>query len=460
MYVIERFFNRYQISALDGTALMGSIDVFRGLLEHGVDVNDQDQYGGTSLHRAVSHGREDRITELLDLLLYAGAYTASPTTDEGSMRLHLATERLDSGDATALLLGCGAKMNAWNKKGYTPFHCVAMSGNLASTRAFLAVGADLTCRAYHEFKETPLDTAPRLGRVEIVREFVRHGVCLNALDYDSGCIALHHAMFSEEADVAEILVQAGASITAKIFSTYTPLHFAVERLYPAIIHVLLRNGAHVRGLQGDEDNRRRQTLLHMAVRWGSVEVVNVLLRLGVDESELNSNGKTASQIIGNNAIRTYLSDPTRSRQAVANLHSQVNLPVNARRMRELLASAPADWTWRRRGILLLSLAHKRAVRKRTERVARTAKGKEALAEGSGDVSDDRGDNLGVLTTAVAAGRRKGETSPTKIGITRARFRFDPGGGRGSGGGGSNDSSGDDFTGVVEKGFLRTLVRFL
>ncbi|CAM9361966.1 unnamed protein product, partial [Laminaria digitata] len=309
-------YGRDEISVLGAAALMGHLEIMRALIEHGVDVNGVSSSGETALYRAVIYGRPDLLVDVIALLLSAGAYIDARTT-----------------------------------QGSTPLYSAAEYGLLAATRALLAAGADATLRANGAFKEAPLDVAARLGRVEVVRELVRHGVDLDASPRLSGFTALYHAVFSNQAGVVETLVEAGASVTVQAFRCDTLTHFAATHLSPQITLALLRHGAPVQALQGDGVGPCNEQPLHVAARKGGMEgaaeVVDLLLRWGADESELNRGGKTAVQVVGDTA--------------------------DADRVRELLANAPADRAWRRRGLLLLCLARNRSMRIST-RVAREGKG--------------------------------------------------------------------------------------
>ena len=91
---------------------------------------------------------------------------------------------------------------------------------------------------------------------------------------------------------------------------------------------LLEHGADVNAQDEDQD-----TPLHVAVynagEQGAAEVIDSILRSGADETILNGEGKTAMDVAGD----------------------------EFERVRELLANAPADRTWRRRGYLVLCRAH-------------------------------------------------------------------------------------------------------
>lgn len=73
---------------------------------------------------------------------------------------------------------------------------------------------------------------------------------------------------------------------------------------------------------------------------GTSEAVDILLRRGADETAVDNDHRTPAYLIG-------------SRLGEA----QGSLAEDFERVRELLANAPADRAWRRRGFLVLCRAH-------------------------------------------------------------------------------------------------------
>lgn len=106
----------------------------------------------------------------------------------------------------------------------------------------------------------------------------------------------------------DALVEAGASVTPDTLNLRpTPLFCAVHYLALESMRVLLRRGAFVGGgaSPGGETDRYCGYLLHLAagrVGWrkGASEAVDLLLRWGADELELDVNGKTAAGVVGAN----------------------------------------------------------------------------------------------------------------------------------------------------------------
>lgn len=361
-------------SVLDLAAMRGFLDIMRLLLEHGVDANSARSNGQTTLHAAVCHGRAD----IIDLLISAGA-DVNALTLEGLSPLHFAAGLTRSGDAAAILLRRGADKDALTVVGITPLHVAAQVGNLNATRALLAAGADETLRA-HDHMFAPLDAAAQYGQVEAIRVLARHGVDLDATPDTIGFTALHSAAQRDDAVVVAALVEAGASVAPQLFEKgITPLHSAAEALALEAMAALLQRGAPVLALPVQEEEEgsqeedtgvairtRNESPLHIAARQGgkerAAEAVDLLLKWGADESELDNDGKTAAEVVG------------------ADVSEEWSLAADADRVLELLARAPANRAWRRHGLLLMCLARER--RRRGQKSG--GKGKEGLPAKAGD----------------------------------------------------------------------------
>ncbi|CAM9863379.1 unnamed protein product, partial [Laminaria digitata] len=364
------------ITALEAATLLQHLGVVRALVEHGVEVNGIGVGGRTALQNAVM--LNDRVdVDLVDLLLSAGA-DIDARAAEGITALHMATNQ--PGDITAVLLQRGAAKHALDPEGRSPLHLAAEYGNLAATRALLAAGADTNIRYGGIFCEmSPLDVAARCGQIEVIREFARHGVDMNAARSASvGSGSLHEAASANQAGAVDALIEAGADIDAQTspWVGSTPLHSAVSGSALEAMLALLRHGARVLAVPprapwgGDGTGTRNLSPLHLAARKsgmdGAAEMVDLLLRWGADETELDGEGLTAAQQIDYYYRMLYVRNPPpagqmfwfRGPKAVAGMD----------RVRNLLANAPADRAWRRRrGLLLLCLARSNRIETRRRR---------------------------------------------------------------------------------------------
>ncbi len=126
--------------------------------------------------------------------------------------------------------------------------------------------------------ESPTADAAMRGDLQALERLVRDGADLDAAQGD-GMTALHWAAELGRADMAELLVGAGANVDVTTrLGAYTPLHIAARGGDAGVVRVLLEAGA---------DPSARTTTggaqpLHFAAGTASSETVELLIRHGAD----------------------------------------------------------------------------------------------------------------------------------------------------------------------------------
>ncbi len=164
--------------------------------------------------------------------------------------------------------GAGRRLGAW----------AAAVLLVAGLTAHLAAASD-----------APLTAAVRRGDAVTVRSLLRGGADVNAAQGD-GTTALHWAAMSGHADLAAMLVQAGAHVGATTrLGAYTPLHLAARSGSAAVVAALVSAGAHVSAV-----TTSGTTPLMMAAGSGVAGAVTPLLEAGADVNAVESaKGQTA-----------------------------------------------------------------------------------------------------------------------------------------------------------------------
>lgn len=146
---------RRRAGALVVHAVMnGAREQVETLLGMGININGQDLYGNTPLHRAAENG---------DL------------------------------DLCRLLLAKGADINARTERGNTPLHKTVVSGHAEVVKLLVERGADVNAR--NEINVTPLHMAAARNQGEFVGLFLRKGAKIslrNANDETAGQVALRY----------------------------------------------------------------------------------------------------------------------------------------------------------------------------------------------------------------------------------------------------------------------------
>ncbi|CAM9878530.1 unnamed protein product [Ectocarpus fasciculatus] len=297
----------------------------------------RDWIGVSPLHLAAEAGHHGVVGSLL----LKGA-DVNARSDLQETPLHLAASKGHTLCMSELLLG-GADKDVVDYEGETPLFRVAGNNHLEAVEKLLAAGANSGIRTNYDY--SPLDNAANRGHATIVKAFLdEDSSAVHATDY-RGWTALHYCVFEPDGpvhdndDAVRVLLKAGADANSKTNSSdgcYTPLHVAANHRLESIgtIRALLEGGANVNWRKRNEG-----TPLHTACRRSSVAGVEILLRWGADEKLTDDGGNTPTDVIGASS---------------ENGNNDEEIEVDNQRIRQMLARAPADRSWRRRGWLVLS----------------------------------------------------------------------------------------------------------
>ena len=136
------------------------------LLEHGADMNLENEHGRTPLYEAYS----GRHLEVMRLLLSSGA-AADIQFDDFGLLTHDASYMGES-EAIRLLLQHNANINARSYQNYTPLHWASSVGHANVVQVLLDHGADIN--ALSDFG-TPLFRASVEGHLEVTRLLLGSG---------------------------------------------------------------------------------------------------------------------------------------------------------------------------------------------------------------------------------------------------------------------------------------------
>ncbi|CAM9782579.1 unnamed protein product [Ectocarpus sp. 12 AP-2014] len=242
-----------------------------------------------------------------------------------------------------LLMG-GADKDVDDVKGETPLFKAAANNHLGAIQELLAAGANQGILTMNY--RSPLQAAASRGNAAMLKAFLdKDSRDVDATD-NRGWTALHYAAYvdrpvHDNGDAVRALLEAGADVNVKTDAhasddMFTPLHVAVSCPMSSIctMHALLEGWADV-NVRDDCS----QTPLHVACMWGNVSAVELLLRWGADEMLKNNRADTPADVIG------VWGDED---------HNNDEMEADNQRIRRVLARAPADRSWRRRGWLVLS----------------------------------------------------------------------------------------------------------
>jgi ankyrin repeat protein len=133
------------------------------------------------------------------------------------------------------------------------------------------------------------------GQYSIVRRLLEKGDTKIDQPDENGQPPLHTAIQEERLDIAELLVEFGATIESVGYHGWHPLHVAASIGSVPLVNMCLHHGAsvHARTLT-------KQTPLHKACSSKSVGVVRILLEAGADAEATNHRGMRAIHIACHN----------------------------------------------------------------------------------------------------------------------------------------------------------------
>jgi ankyrin repeat protein len=137
--------------------------------------------------------------------------------------------------------------------------------------------------------ESPVADAAQLGQRSAVRTLLAQGADVNTARAD-GMTALHWAAWRGDAELAQMLLYAGANVGATTrLGSYTPLHLAARNGHANVVEVLLKAGA-----DSKVTDSHGTTALMLAAESGVTQSVAALLQHGADVNQKESvRGETA-----------------------------------------------------------------------------------------------------------------------------------------------------------------------
>lgn len=269
-------------------ARTGLVHVVRTLVDSHADLDLADNDRSTALHYAVYNG-----VEMVAILLDHGA-DPSIINVKSQSALHMACGLgyLDVAEKLIDTLGKqSAEVNTSLEEGKTPLQIAAESGHLDIVKLLLSRSDDLSV-------QTALDdglvAAASSGHAAIVELCSTIGPKAASVADQK---ALYNAAGAGHELVVEYLLDNGADPNCLGPGRWTPLHKAAEKGYVRITKMLLIKGAFI-----NSRTRDRRTALHLAVKYP--KMVDFLLHRGVEVDPQDESGATPLHL----AIRNGFDD--------------------------------------------------------------------------------------------------------------------------------------------------------
>ncbi|TMS04344.1 Ankyrin-3 [Larimichthys crocea] len=204
------------------------------LLQHDVPVDDVTNDYLTALHVAAHCGHYKVAKLIVDKKANPNAKALN-----GFTPLHIACKK-NRVKVMELLLKHGASIQAVTESGLTPIHVAAFMGHENIVHSLTHHGASPNTTNVRG--ETALHMAARAGQADVVRYLLKNGAKVETKSKDDQT-ALHISSRLGKVDIVQQLLQCGASANAATTSGYTPLHLAAREGHQDVAAMLLENGA-------------------------------------------------------------------------------------------------------------------------------------------------------------------------------------------------------------------------
>lgn len=279
--------------ALHAAALRGHEDMVCFLLETGADPNKHDKHGWTPLHTAELQ-KFERIATILkphtensgQISKWAEAATGNPRTT--AIRLQRAANK---SDGSTVVTGLRVAVN----EGYVERVLVLLRGGADADAEDVGGFTALTLATYLEYRDILLllltfgadvDKVERTGRSALhiaceggdqstAQVLVQHGADVNARVY--GKPALLVAAEKGHADMVEFLVEHGADVNAEDLDQHRALHWMSKHDSAKTVMFLSERGADLEAV-----DRCGRTPLLWAIGGENVAIVQLLLNSGAN----------------------------------------------------------------------------------------------------------------------------------------------------------------------------------
>ena len=260
-----------------------STETIHKIVDHGAHVNAVNKDGATPLLLACSAAHEGVVR----LLLKAKA-DPNIADDDGDASLHAAAAADCSKETLQEVIGCGADLNAVNKRGITALLLNCFYRQMDSVKILLKAGADPTIADKEGFSCIHAAIDGRCS-TDILQTLIRHGAHIDAARKD-GTNALLCACSTEQSESVRFLVQAKADVSITKPDGNTCLHVAVkgECCREALQKIFMQGMINVNAA-----NKKGETALLFACLSAQAQTVNLLLQEGADPNISDARGYTS-----------------------------------------------------------------------------------------------------------------------------------------------------------------------
>jgi len=202
----------------------GNLEIVRLLVERGADARQVNGGGSSLLDRATSAGHRAIAEYLVACGCAYGPHHAAAVDDiDGLARM------LDDD---------GRAAHTRDRRDATPLHHAARADSTDCVRALLTAGADPQATDRHDHE--PLAYAVEANAMRAARVLLDAGANCNAAAGHNGGVMLHRALANRHLDMAELLLEQGASPNRRDNAGKTVMHEAIAIANRGAVELILR----------------------------------------------------------------------------------------------------------------------------------------------------------------------------------------------------------------------------
>ncbi|KAK7919356.1 hypothetical protein WMY93_010640 [Mugilogobius chulae] len=301
------------LTALHVAAHCGHYKVAKVIVDKKANPNAKALNGFTPLHIACKKNR----VKVMELLLKHGA-SIQAVTESGLTPIHVAAF-MGHDNIVHQLINHGASPNTSNVRGETALHMAARAGQSNVVRYLLQNGARVDAKAKDD--QTALHIASRLGKPDIVQQLLSNDACPDSTTSSGYTPSTWRRGRGTGTSLLPPGQGAGQGVTTK--KGFTPLHVAAKYGKIEVANLLLQKGA-----QADAAGKSGLTPLHVAAHYDNQKVALLLLNQGASPHAAAKNGYTPLHIaakknqmeIATTLLEYGASTNTVTRQGITPLH--------------------------------------------------------------------------------------------------------------------------------------------
>ncbi|XP_065826102.1 death-associated protein kinase 1-like isoform X2 [Oscarella lobularis] len=288
-------------TALHVASFSGQTAVTEYLIDHcGVNVNDQNNDGRTSLMFACQKGHLDTVQ-----LLVSKQCDINIRDKNGLTALHVASFNGQTAVTKYLIDHCGVNVDDQDNDGWTSLMCACQEGHLKTVQLLVSKQCDINIRTKNGSKT--LHVASSNGQTAVTEYLIDHcGVNVDE-QTNGGWTSLMHACQKGHLDTVQLLVSKQCDINIRDKNSGTALHVASFNGQSAVAEYLIDHC----GVNVDDQDNDGWTLLMYACKNGHLDTVQLLVSKQCNINIRTKDGSKALHVASSNgqtAVTEYLID--------------------------------------------------------------------------------------------------------------------------------------------------------